>query len=165
MKTLYLVRHAKSSWDNQQISDFERELNDRGKHDAPFMANILKQKMIVPDLIITSPAIRSITTANVFAEVLNYPVGDITADETIYDAGLKELMEVVRNLDDNKSTVFLFGHNPGIATFCNLLCNEHLADMPTCSIAGLELNIDSWKDTGRYCGKTILFEYPKKYAK
>jgi len=162
MKILYLIRHAKSSWENQEISDYERELNPRGKQDAPLMAKIIKQKNIKPDLIISSSAVRAITTAKIFADALNYPIENIIADEYIYEAGLKELMEVVRSIDDNKSLVLLFGHNPGISAFGNLLGSEYISDMPTCSIVGLELNINSWKDTERYCGKTILFEYPKK---
>jgi phosphohistidine phosphatase len=164
MKTLYLIRHAKSSWDNHDISDFERDLNQRGKQDAPLMAKIIRQKKIRPDLIISSPAVRAINTANIFAGILDYPVEKIEANEKLYDAGLKELTDVVRNIDDDKTNVMLFGHNPGIATFGNLLCSEQIKDMPTCSIVGLELNINSWKDTERYCGKNILFEYPKKYT-
>ena len=162
MKTLYLIRHAKSAWDNQGISDFERELNPRGEKDAPLMAKIIREKKNIPDLIISSPAIRAITTAKIFAEELNYPIEKIEPIEIIYEAGIRELMETVRAIDDSKTHVMLFGHNPGITTFSNLLGSEYISNMPTCSIVGLELNINSWKDAERYCGKTLLFEYPKK---
>jgi phosphohistidine phosphatase len=162
MKTLYLIRHAKSSWDNHDISDYERELNSRGKKDAPLMARIIREKKIIPDLIISSPAVRAITTAKIFAVELNYPIEKIEANETLYDAGIMELTDVIRNIDDSKTQVMLFGHNPGITTFNNLLGSEYISNMPTCSIVGLELNINSWKDAERYCGKTLFFEYPKK---
>src|ERR1035437_1678008 len=110
MKTLYLIRHAKSSWDNHDISDFERDLNHRGKQDATLMAKIIRQKKIKPDLIISSPAVRAINTANIFAGILDYPVEKIEANEKLYDAGLKELTDVVRNIDDDKTNVMLFGH-------------------------------------------------------
>jgi phosphohistidine phosphatase len=162
MKTLCLIRHSKSAWDNQGISDFERGLNSRGKHDAPLMAKIIREKKIIPDLIISSPAIRAITTAKIFAEVVNYPIENIITNEYIYEAGIRELMETVRAIDDSKTHVMLFGHNPGITTFSNLLGSEYISNMPTCSIAGLELNINSWKEVERFCGKTLFFEYPKK---
>ena len=164
MKILYLIRHAKSSRDNHDVRDHERELNHRGRQDAALMAKIIRQKKIKPDLIISSPAIRAIDTAKVFAGILDYPVEKIEADEMIYEAGLKELYEVVRNIDDDKNNVMLFGHNPGISAFGNLLSKEQISEMPTCSIVGLELNINSWKDAERHCGKIILFEYPKKYT-
>ena len=162
MKTLYLIRHAKSSWDNHDISDYERELNPRGKKDAPLMAMIIKEKKIIPDLIISSPAVRAITTAKIFAEELNYPIEKIEPIEIIYEAGIRELTDVIRSIDDVKTHVMIFGHNPGITTFSNLLGSEYISGMPTCSIVGLELNINSWKDAERYCGKTLFFEYPKK---
>jgi len=107
MKTLYLIRHAKSSWDNHDISDFERDLNHRGKLDAPLMAKIIRQKKIKPDLIISSPAVRAINTANIFAGILDYPVEKIEANEKLYDAGLKELTDVVRNINDDKKSGFI----------------------------------------------------------
>jgi phosphohistidine phosphatase len=164
MKILYLIRHAKSDWDKQGIGDSERPLNNRGKQDSPLMAKIIKQKNIFPDLIISSTAVRAMETATIFAGILNYPADKIETNEMVYEAGIKELMEVVRSIDDSKSEVMLFGHNPGISTFGNILGSEHISDMPTCSIVGLKLNIESWKETERYCGKTFLFEYPKKYT-
>jgi phosphohistidine phosphatase len=162
MKTLILIRHAKSSWDDSTQTDFERTLNERGFHDASFMGRLLFKKNVVPDLIISSPANRAYTTAEIFASQLKYPAEKIKSDTRIYEATVRDLMEVIREVDDANETVLLFGHNPGIGNFTNLLGDEFINGMPTCSIAGIELNIDSWKNLERRCGKLIMFDYPKK---
>lgn len=165
MKTLYLVRHAKSSWDDTGVSDFERTLNERGLRDAPMLAKILKEKKVKPDLIISSPANRAFSTSKLFAGILKYSPNKIATDQRIYDGGLRELSEVVEEIDDSKKTVLFFGHNPGITNFSNLLGDQQLPELPTCAVVGLDLNTNSWKEVERHCGKVILFEYPKKHYK
>lgn len=163
MKYLYLIRHAKSSWDNPNQTDFERTLNQRGEKDAPQMAKLLKSKNVFPDLIISSPATRAFTTAEIFAAHLNYIPDSIESDARIYEASTNNLADVIHEVDDNYNTVFLFGHNPGISNFANMLSNKPVPDFPTCAVAGFELNIDLWSKAERYCGKFNFFEYPKKY--
>jgi len=163
MKKLYLIRHAKSSWDDPGLSDFERQLNQRGKRDAPFMAKLLKKEKAKPELFISSSAVRALTTAQVFAETFDYPVEKIFSTEDIYETGLKELETVVQNIDDGFSSVFLFGHNMAITSFANHLGNKFISNMPTCSIVGIKFNSTSWKEIERGTGETFLFEYPKKY--
>jgi phosphohistidine phosphatase len=162
MKTLYLIRHAKSSWDDSTQTDFERTLNERGEHDAPLMGKRLHDKNIIADLIISSPATRAFTTAELFAAQLNYPTAEIKSDARIYEATMRDLTDVVREIEDINDTILLFGHNPGITSFSNLLSDQHIGGMPTCSVVGLELNIFSWKELERHCGKLIMYEYPKK---
>jgi phosphohistidine phosphatase len=162
MKKLYLIRHAKSSWDDPTKTDFERTLNHRGEKDAPLMAKFLSSKKIIPDLMISSPATRAFTTALFFASQFEYPYERIQTDERIYEATTGNLSDVVRQIADEYETVFIFGHNPGISNFCNLLTSKPVHDLPTCAVAGLDLNINSWSELNRYCGKLILFEYPKK---
>ena len=165
MKKLYLVRHAKSSWDEPQQSDFERTLNERGTNDAIAMAKLLHKKNIKPDLMISSPAKRALLTSEIFAEQLKYSAENILTDERIYEATMRDLTSVVRSIDDKYETVIVFGHNPGLSNFANLLGSEYLPPLPTCAIVGLELSIDSWCAVERYCGKTFFFEYPKKHVK
>jgi len=162
MKQLFLIRHAKSSWDNPAQTDFERTLNERGINDAPKMAALLKSKIKNTDFIISSPAVRAFTTAKVFAKHLNYPESKIFSDARIYEASTKHLTEVVLQISDDFETVLLFGHNPGLTNFANYLSAKAIEDMPTCAIVGLELEIEAWSKLERYCGKKILFEYPKK---
>lgn len=163
MKTLYLVRHAKSSWDEPFQSDFERTLNTRGQTEAPIMAKLLSRKNVNPDLIVSSPAARTLLTAEIFAEELKYPVKNILTDERIYEATMRELTSVVRSINDKRGKVIMFGHNPGLTNFANLLGSELLQSLPTCAIVGLELSIESWSKIERHCGKTFFFDYPKKH--
>lgn len=165
MKTLYLVRHAKSSWDEPYKSDFERALTKRGMNDSSTIAELLCKKNIKPDLIISSPATRALLTAQIFAGKLMYPANNIQTDERIYEATMRVLTNVVRNINEMFGTVMLFGHNPGLSNFANLLGSEYLPSMPTCAVVGLELNIDSWSKVERYCGKTFYFDFPKKHTK
>jgi phosphohistidine phosphatase len=162
MKTLYLVRHAKSSWDEGISSDYERPLNKRGEHDAPIMAKLLKEKKLVPDLIISSPAKRALRTAEIFSNQFRYENKKIITDERIYEATMRDLTDVVRTFSESHVTIMLFGHNPGISNFVNLLGDQFIEDLPTCAVVGIELKIDLWKELERHCGKIFLFEYPKK---
>jgi phosphohistidine phosphatase len=161
MKTLYLVRHAKSSWDVPGTSDFERTLNKRGEHDAPLVAEKLRDKNIKPDLVVSSPAVRALTTANIFAKRLDYNK-EVETDDRIYEATTRGLASVVTDFPDVNDIAMLFGHNPGIANFANLLSDKFIPEVPTCTVIGLELKISSWKNLNRECGKLILYEYPKK---
>ena len=165
MKKLFLIRHAKSSWENSNQSDFDRPLNKRGIADAPVMANRLKKKNIFPSLVVSSPANRAFSTAVIFSKELNFNKGKIISDERIYEAGTRELIAVVRDIKRSDETVFLFGHNPGLTSFTNLLSNKFVPDMPTCAITGIEFELDLWKDVERGSGKIFLFDYPKNHSK
>ena len=163
MKTLFLVRHAKSSWENKKITDFERGLNDRGKRDAPFMADILRKKKINVDLILSSPAIRALTTAKIFAKGLEVPEKEIITNKNIYEASRKELLKVLQEIDDSVNHLMLFGHNPGLTYLSNYLCDFETDNIPTCSIICMQLDFDSWKYLGNKSCRFNFFEYPKKY--
>jgi len=165
MKTIYLVRHAKSSWKEMGMNDEQRPLNHRGKHDAPFMGKLLKKMKVTPDLIVSSPAVRALSTAKIFAEELDYPEKNIEVDKNIYLADVGELFDFVNELDDKLHSVMIFGHNPGHTYFLNRISGEAIDNMPTCSIAGVEFDIDRWKLITKTTGKLKFFEYPKKYFK
>jgi len=163
MKTLYLVRHAKSSWDNPNYSDIERPLNKRGKREAPFMGKLLKKEKAKPDIIYSSPAVRASTTAEIIAKEISYPEEKIVRDENIYESGIKELEEIIQGIPNDNTVVMLFGHNPGLTHFVNHLGDKYIDNMPTCSIVGIEFDVNSWREVERNKGKIFLFEYPKKY--
>jgi phosphohistidine phosphatase len=163
MKILYLVRHAKSSWENRNISDFERSLNDRGKRDAPFMAGILKEKKINIDLIISSPAVRAFKTAKIFARELEIEEKEIITNENIYEADRKDLLKILIVANDSINNLMLFGHNPGLTYLSNYLCDYEIDNIPTCGIVCMQLDFDSWKYLGSKSCNFIFFEYPKKY--
>lgn len=164
-KTLYLIRHAKSSSDDPSQSDFQRTLNTRGLKDSHLMAQLIKEKNIIPDLIVSSPAVRALFTAEIFADEFHYNKDKIVSDERIYEAAMRELITVIREIKNENNTVMLFGHNPGLSNLANLLGNKFLPDFPTCAVVGIELKINSWSEVERNCGEIILFEYPKKSLK
>lgn len=163
MKTLYLVRHAKSSWENRNISDFERGLNDRGRRDAPYMAALLKKKNIKIDLILSSPANRALSTARIFAKEFGIPESKIVINENIYEAGKNDLLKVLMEMDNSINNLMLFGHNPGLTYLSNYICDFETDNLPTCSIMGMRLDFDSWKYLGNKTCSFNFFEYPKKY--
>ena len=162
MKTLYLLRHAKSSWKYPELDDFERPLNKRGKHDAPAMGQLLQSKNIIPDLILSSPANRAAMTARIIAENLSLPYHRINYNDLIYEAGSETLFDVVRTINPSVVSAILVGHNPGITTFANLVANHRIGNIPTCGIYGVELNIASWQEISEKCATFKFFEYPKK---
>lgn len=162
-RNLYLIRHAKSSWKDPGLDDHQRPLNKRGENDAPLMAKILKKKNIKPDLILSSTAVRAFEFAKILADEFDYKKKNIEATNNLYMADEKDMLEIVRNVDDKNETVFLIGHNPDLTYFANSLCNYNLDNIPTSGIFGVEFDVESWKDIDFGKGKFLLFEYPKKY--
>ena len=162
MKTLYLVRHAKSSWKYPELDDFERPLNKRGKRDAPVMGSYLKDKKIIPEILISSPAVRAKKTAKIIAKKLDFPKHNIIFSEDIYEASTMGLLKITSRTDDKFNSAMLVGHNPSMTYYANTIANIRLDNIPTCGIAGIELNISSWKEISENCGKLLFFVYPKK---
>jgi len=163
VKTLFIIRHAKSSWDASNIDDFERPLNDRGKRDAPRMGKRLKEKDIHPTLLLSSPAKRALSTAKRIAKVLKYPKDDIKTDRRLYHADEETMLTVVRELKDKQDVVMIFSHNPGLTEFVNSLMDGELDidNVPTCGIVAFKLNLETWKDVDWGKGKLLFFDYPK----
>lgn len=162
MKTLYVVRHAKSSWDHPSLTDFQRPLNSRGEKDAPRMGKRLLKQNIKPDLIFSSPAVRALTTAQIIAGVVGYAAGDIKESPALYHASEETILEVLRSIEDDADTVMIFGHNPGLTDFVNELLGAEIGNIPTTGVVAGKLGIDSWKDATWNCGKLQFFDYPKK---
>lgn len=160
MKTLYLVRHAKSSWKDMSIIDFDRPLNKRGLHDAPLIGSLLKNKKIDIELIISSPAKRAKETAKIIANQIGFK-DNILFDKEIYEASLEKLISIIKNFDENINNVMLIGHNPGLTNLANYLSKEFITNIPTCGVVALTLN-NSWKNMSAKDWKIIFFEYPKK---
>lgn len=163
MKRLYLVRHAKSSWSNPELRDFDRPLNKRGNRDAPFMGSLLKEKGIRPDLLITSPAKRTLVTAEYFADELNYPKEDIVKEDDLYEAGARNILKIVSEQEEKISSIMLFGHNPGLTDFCNIISDRQVDNIPTSAVVLLILNAERWNELDEDTCKLEFFEYPKKY--
>lgn len=163
MKTLFLIRHAKSDWENTNLLDIERHLNVRGYSNANMMSKILKEKSMMPDLIISSPAIRAMTTALIFARNLNYNSNNILIKQELYDSSVKDYLTVVSNIDNQFQSVMLFAHNPTISSFADALTKALAMEMPTCAIVGITFDADNWNDIKNKKGELFLFDYPKKH--
>jgi phosphohistidine phosphatase len=161
MKTLILVRHAKSSWDDPSVKDFDRPLNERGKKDAPEMAKRLKEKGIVLDHIVSSPAKRARRTAREFAQEYDIKKGKIELVDDLYAAGAPAFESTVAKLPDSAKAVALFSHNPGITDYANTLTNTRVDDMPTCALFAVQADIKQWKDFSTAEKKFLFFDYPK----
>lgn len=165
MKTIILVRHAKSSWKDSSLSDFVRPLNKRGKRNAPFMGQKLKERHIMPDLILSSPAKRARKTAIAIAKALDYPKKKIKFKGKMYHASERYLVEVVKNLDDQIETVMLFGHNPSFNDFANMLLKKYRIDnIPTTGVCCIRFDCNRWRNVRDGQGKIVFFDYPKRYT-
>jgi len=165
MKTIVLVRHAKSSWKDPSLDDFDRPLNKRGKRNAPFMGEKLKERRIMPDLILSSPAKRAKKTARAIAEKIGYPKKKIIFDDNMYHSNERYLLELVRNQDDKYETLMLFGHNPDFNNFADILLKKNPVDnIPTTGVYGIRFNVDRWKKVREGKGKSLFFSYPKRYV-
>ena len=162
MKTVILIRHAKSSWDDPSMTDFERPLNDRGKKDAPEMAaRLLKRKQKV-DAFVSSPAKRAKKTATIFAKEFDVEKDDVVVADRLYHASERDFLEVITQLPATLENVAIFSHNPGLTDFVNTLTpNEIRVDnVPTCGIFAIsfEGNWQNFEDAPR---KFLFFDYPK----
>lgn len=163
-KLLVLIRHAKSDWNSGATTDYQRPLNERGHRDAPMMGKRLLQKSILPDLIIASTANRAATTARLIAKEIGYSDTTILWKEELYHCMPPVFENVVEaaNISDHINTIFIVAHNPGITDYANeKTAGLHLANMPTCSMVGINLDIDSWQQLREVSGTLNFFDYPK----
>jgi len=164
MRTLYLIRHAKSSWGNPGLRDFDRPLNERGLHDAPKMAQLLVSQGLPPDLLVSSPAKRALTTALFFAEAFKIDPGDLQREPNIYEASTHEIQRIISALPDSALTVALFGHNPTFTDVANQFTTEtaFIENVPTCGIVKINSTADSWKAFYEGNSKVAACYFPKE---
>lgn len=163
MKTLYVVRHAKSSWEDPLKPDFERPLNDRGKRDAPRMGKRLKEKEIHPDLMLSSPAKRALSTCKRIAKELGYAKARIKEEQQLYHAGDDDILSALQELNDKHDVVIVVGHNPGLTDFVNSLMSEEkmIDNIPTAGVVAFKLNIPSWRHLTWGIGEMLFFDFPR----
>lgn len=157
-----MIRHAKSSWADSAMTDFERPLNDRGLRDAPLMSErILSFK---PQIVVSSPANRAISTARIFCSKWNINTLHIVEAPQIYEAPVQNIINSIHNLPEDKDFAALFGHNPGFTMTVNMLTGFNIDEIPTCGIALLSVKSDKWSDF--YTENAILemFDYPKNLS-
>ena len=160
MKTLYLVRHAKSNRDDPTLPDRERPLNDRGREDAPKAGKRLARRGAKPELIVSSPAVRALTTAQLIADEVGYERRKILADDSLYGSNATDLLAFVRGLGKELDHVMLVGHNPEFTELAHRL-SKSIEDMPTCAVAEFRFDASSWSEVGDVAPEKVTFDTPK----
>lgn len=163
-KLLFLTRHAKSSWADTGLADKQRPLNKRGLRDAPRMGEFLAAQRILPQLVVSSPALRAFTTAKMLAEKVGINSKDIVIDDTIYMAYPEDLLKLIREFDNQTDRIMLVGHNPTMTELVNQLTGSDLDNVPTCGIAVIRIETDSWQQAGTVKANLEKFVYPKMLA-
>jgi len=162
MKNLYLIRHAKSDWSDESKSDFDRGLNKRGAKAILTMANALKKKKVMPDLILSSSAKRAKLTAKGLAKEIGYS-GEIKYIDALYMAEPETIHELIKDVDNTYDTLFLVGHNPETTELSNMMIDDYIDNVPTLGIVALKLPIDDWGKFTIGKGKLKFFIYPKMF--
>ncbi len=163
-KRLHIVRHGKSSWDFEDISDIDRPLGPRGVNNAYLMAKKLSERKVKPGLLISSPANRALYTALIFARVMKLPYEIIRIEDLIYMGYTDDILHLVQEQDDSLSDILIFGHNPAFTVLANQLMTGHIDNIPTAGIVSLSFNTDSWSGIGRLKASKDLFDYPRRYT-
>jgi phosphohistidine phosphatase len=166
MKTLTLVRHAKSSWDNEEWTDLERPLNERGFSDAPMMADIIANKLQPkPDLVLSSNAQRALSTANIFAQAFGYNEDNVNIENGIYDRGTKYIINFLKTQGDDVNSIMLFGHNPDVTSMATYFLGNYIESLPTCAVITIDFDIEQWAEIEDINGVLKFYEYPKRHRR
>jgi len=162
MKTLFLLRHAKSSWSDPEHKDFERPLANRGLSDVEVMAQRFVDRGRPVECIVASPAVRAKTTAILFANAVGFPQDDIVANPELYFAGAAMFLKAVGLTDEDYSSTMFVGHNPAITEFANDMCGADIDNIPTCGLVELQLSIDLWSEIAYNSADLMGFDFPKR---
>lgn len=162
MKSLYLLRHAKSSWAEPGLSDRQRPLNKRGQHDAPMMGERFREREESLQRVVSSPALRARTTAQLFTRACDFTASEIVLEEDLYFLGDHAIEHVIRGQQDHMESVMLVFHNPDITYFVNSVDYEFRVDnIPTCGLVRMNCDIAHWRDWSRDSTSFEYFDYPK----
>jgi phosphohistidine phosphatase len=161
MKTLTLVRHAKSSWKDTSLADRDRPLNKRGERDAPEMGRRIAAAGIRPSLIVSSPAVRAWTTARIIADAIGYPREFLQRDKSLYLASVNTLLDVIVAQDNGFNSLMLVGHNPGFTDFANYLVPGLTNNIPTAGVVSVQLDTDDWSLYDKPGVELVLYDFPK----
>lgn len=161
-KVIYLIRHAEAASRQAGSLDAERLLTKRGEENAALMGNRLFERNVFPGIIVSSPAKRALKTAQIISNKLKYPENKILIDELIYDGYEKDILNIIKKINDTHDCLFVCGHNPTITSLSNEFSNIKIDNIPTCGIFSVEFDTTSWKDIAFKTGKFLNFDYPAK---
>ena len=161
MKTLTLVRHAKSSWKDTSLADRDRPLNRRGQRDAPEMGRRIVKAGIRPSLIVSSPAVRAWTTAKIIAKEIGYPLEFLQRENALYLGSVDDILDVIVAQDTGFNSLMLFGHNPGFTDFANYLVPGLTNNVPTAGVVSVNIDQEDWNLFERPATELFVYDYPK----
>lgn len=164
IRTLHIVRHGKSSWDFDNISDIDRPLNERGINNAYLMAKKLSERKVIPGILISSPANRALYTAVIFARVMKLPYEKIKIEDQIYMGYTDDILQLVQQQDNSLSDILIFGHNPAFTVLANQLMAKQIDNIPTAGIVSLSFETNEWSDIGKMKAVKDFFDYPRRYS-
>ena len=159
MKTIYFIRHAKSSWE-VTVSDHERPLNPRGFFDADKIGKALKEKGVAVDLVYSSSANRAETTARIICENIGYPLSEIVFTKDLYDFEGTSVKQVIKGFSNDFNSAIVFGHNPAFSSLVNTMGNQIFYNLPTCGVVAINFNVNEWIEIEK--GKTEFYILPKE---
>jgi len=163
-KTLYLFRHAKSSWDDPSLTDFDRPLNKRGEKAAPLMGKVMRARDVCPSVVVCSPSKRTRQTAKLAFKKAGMDEAEIVFDKHLYHATTSGLLEIIAKTDDLLSSAMLIGHNPGLSELVYFLTGVEEA-FPTAALVCLRLDVAHWKDVRSGCGKLEWIVRPREIVR
>jgi len=161
MKSLLIIRHAKSSRDPSGIGDYERTLEERGVRDAHAIGKYLRESSIRPDYLLSSPAVRAKQTAAIIAEEIGYPLDKIQAEELLYEQSTSKIIACLRNLQNCYSMVMIVGHNPSAQELVNALGNQSFSQIPSCGAVCLDFQVENWTEIDHGKGQVRFFISPE----
>jgi len=164
MKSITLLRHAKSSWQASGLADRERPLNERGLRDAPVMGERISAQDIRPSLVVSSPAARAWATAKLIADSISYPREFLQRDDRLYLASVESIVDVIADQDQGFNHIMLVGHNPGMTQFANYLIPDITSNLPTCGVISVVVDSDDWDLSVQPDATLTMMDYPKKVA-
>lgn len=162
MKTLTLIRHAKSDWSYAELMDFDRPLNPRGKRDAPEMGKRLSKRSEIPQLIYLSASVRTVETMDLLAETANWQDIDRITKDWLYLASPQEYIRTIEKMHDEVDHLCICGHNPTITSIINYYSGENISNVPTCGVGIIQFDLESWKHISQDSGQLMHYDFPKR---
>jgi phosphohistidine phosphatase len=163
-KTLFILRHAKSSWAEIGMDDINRSLKSSGIDDARALAKILKSDLSDLEIVLSSPANRAIHTAILFCQTVGLPLEKLEINDKIYEAHINEIKQIISKISDSISSAMIVGHNPTFTYFANEFLASPIDNLPTCGIVKVVFEVDTWRDIGRGRVVSSYFDYPKNHG-
>ena len=162
MKTIYLIKHAKSDWSVSGISDAERDISKKGRKDIKTIGSYLTLRGILPDIILSSYALRAAQTSDILAQTIQSEAPKHYLNE-LYLTSADEIKEIIMVQDEAIESMFIVGHNPQLTELANMLTDEHIAKIPSLGIVAIDFDIDDWSELENKNGEIDFFIYPKQF--